>query len=713
MSSPEIEERDRLEACLGSIEDNLQAIGARLNDYARDIQDSKTHMWEARRDMDHIEKVAIRQTIEQAARSAKVLKAQQLKLVKLRRSPYFGRFDFVRDNGGGNAAEPVYVGIHAFRDEITGRTLVYDWRAPISSVFYDYEIGPVGYQAPAGEIEGRVELKRQFRIRDGRLQFMLETGVNIVDDVLQHELSRSADEGMKNIVATIQRDQNAIIRNADAHTLVIQGAAGSGKTSIALHRIAFLLYRFKDTLSSNDILIISPNRVFADYIGNVLPELGEEKVGEIGMEMLADELLQGKYRFQTFFEQTSALLEKDDEALRARIAAKASLDFLKQIDAYADHLEASSLKAVEWRSGRRIVPDWHFKETWRKHRGLAVTRRIAEVVSTTEHQIFMHYKSELQTNERRDLREAVRGMVRRITLREAYKGLFEWMGKPELFKPAGARFEYSDVFPLIYLKMRLEGVDNPRKDVKHLLVDEMQDYTAVQYAVLAKLFNCRKTILGDAAQSVSPYGTSSAEQIRQVLRAPPPVKLTKSYRSSWEIMQFALGISPNDEVVAMERHDEEPQVVVCKRQSEATARIVAEIEDFRSSTHKPGDHRQDAKAGGQAAPAVGRGWHRGPPARCRQRGLLDRHHRLHGPSGEGAGVRPRHRCGCQRTELSHGAGPQSAVCGLHTGDAPVDRHRRGRAVCPATRLGRGLSPGRTGRRPAPARSGRGPRAGLL
>ncbi|MBE0472813.1 hypothetical protein [Rhodoferax sp.] len=178
-------------------------------------------------------------------------------------------------------------------------------------MFYDFEPGPANYLAPVDEIAGQLSRKRQMRVRDGALEFVLETGVNIVDDVLQDELSRASnDESMKNIVATIQRDQNAIIRNDDAHALIIQGVAGSGKTSIALHRIAYLLYRFKDSLSSDDIFIISPNRVFSDYIGNVLPELGEEQVAEIGMEDLAAELLNLQYRCQTFFEQTTVLLEK-------------------------------------------------------------------------------------------------------------------------------------------------------------------------------------------------------------------------------------------------------------------------------------------------------------------------------------------------------------------------------------------------------------------
>lgn len=585
MNSAEREERLRLDSCLASIRDNLLAIGIRLRAYAEEVHAGKTHLWDARRDMDHVEKIAVRQTIEQRMRAADVLQAQERKLLKAKRSPYFGRFDFRRDGDDGAGAETVYVGVHDVRDEASGQALVHDWRAPIASLFYDHEIGPARYQAPRGEVRGRLDLKRQFRIRDGRMEFMLESGVNIVDDVLQEELRRSSDAGMRSIVATIQRDQNAIIRDADAHTLVIQGVAGSGKTSIALHRIAFLLYRFKDTLRSEDILIISPNRVFADYIGNVLPELGEEQVTEIGMETLADELLDGKYRFQTFADQVSALLERNDEALQDRIAAKASLDLLDRIDSYVEHVEATSFAAADWRAGRRIVPACFFEETWRKHRGTPFTERVSRVVDATEQQIGIHYNYDLRTDERRALREAVRGMARRTTLREAYRNLFAWMGRPELFRPTGGRIEYADVFPLIYLKMRLEGVDNPRKGVKHLLIDEMQDYTPVQYSVLGKLFDCRKTILGDASQSVNPYGTSSANQIQRVLRASTRVELTRSYRSTWEIMQLARAISPNAALVAMERHGEPPLVIRCDRQADATDRILSEIETFRSSSH--------------------------------------------------------------------------------------------------------------------------------
>ena len=576
-------EQTRLADCLARIDANLDEINGRLSTCGRDIQAAHDHMWEHRRDMDHLDKAAMRQSIDQMMRSSDVLRAQALKLAKLRKSPWFGRFDF--RTTGRNAPVSYYIGIHDFRDEQTQDPWVHDWRAPISSLFYDYETGPAQYQAPSGTIAGDLTLKRQFRIREGRMEFMLDTAVNIVDDVLQETLAEASDDGMKNIVATIQRDQNAIIRDAEAHTLVIQGVAGSGKTSIALHRIAFLLYRFKDTLSSSDILIISPNRVFADYIGNVLPELGEETVPEIGMETLASQILGPKIRFQSFFEQTARLLETDDAAMKERIRFKARPDFVQQIRAYAQHLEKTAFQPRDLVIRKRPLPGFVFGTTWQRLRQMDMAERLVATGNQVIAQFEAQYNIELRKEERAVIRKAVRGMVHRPTPRQAYKGLYDWIGRPELFKPKAGQLEQADVFPMIYLKMLTEGVENPYAGVKHLLVDEMQDYTAVHYAVLARLFGCRKTILGDATQSVNPLSASTAERIEAVLEGAHRVTLDKSYRSTWEIMQFALKIAPNPDLIAMERHGAEPDVRVVGTQREAVTRIAAAVEAFQASDH--------------------------------------------------------------------------------------------------------------------------------
>lgn len=241
--------------------------------------------------------------------------------------------------------------------------LVHDWRAPVSSLFYDFETGDAFYDTPEGRVDCRLERKRQYRIEKGNLVFMLETSLNIHDDVLQRELSRASDDRMKSIVATIQRDQNAIIRDEQPQALIIQGAAGSGKTSIALHRIAFLLYRFKDTIRSSDILILSPNKVFAHYISQVLPELGEEMIRETTMETLATQLLGEEVTFQTFAEQVATLLRtgggNGNQKYAERIQFKATSAFLDELEKYARQISTRKVRAKDVTFGKHTLPaDW-------------------------------------------------------------------------------------------------------------------------------------------------------------------------------------------------------------------------------------------------------------------------------------------------------------------------------------------------------------------
>ncbi|MEX2475022.1 3'-5' exonuclease [Marinobacter sp.] len=581
-STAKREESLQLESVQFRLERALQEADMRLRAYQEDIQSQKEYLWNSRDEMDHIEKISARESIQQAVTTGEFVFSQRKRLAKLRQSPYFGRFDFHQQ--GHDQPRPIYIGVHHFYDEVDKENVVFDWRAPIASLFYDYETGPASYTAPEGQVNGDIQLKRQFRIRHGQIELMIDSAVNVVDDVLQDELGRATDDGMKNIVATIQRDQNAIIRNEHAKTLIIQGVAGSGKTSIALHRIAFLLYRFKDTLTSEDILIISPNRVFADYISNVLPELGEETVNEIGMETLAKELLQDQYRFQTFFEQTAELLETNDEEVKRRLRYKASPDFLKQLGRYADEVEKNRFAAEDLWIARRLVPGWLVEETFRKHRNLDTTARVNQVAKEIEQKIGIQYNYDLMPEQRKELKAAIKGMVKQSTLRETYKRFFEWADQPDLFRPAkGGRLEYADVFPLIYLKMRLEGIRSPYRNVKHLLIDEMQDYTPIQYAVMARLFSCKKTILGDAFQSVNPYSASAVDDIKGAFRDATCVTLNKSYRSSYEIARFAQRISPNPDLEIIERYGEEPEVLRFKSRKQEMDAIRDRIAAFGDS----------------------------------------------------------------------------------------------------------------------------------
>ena len=204
---------------------------------------------------------------------------------KMLDSPFFGRVDFVFE--GDEEPEIFYIGIGNFAEEAGHTPLIYDWRAPVSGLFYDYDKGPASYQAPLGTICGEIASKWQYKIRNGRMIYQFESDVKIDDEILMAELGSGGSTALKNIVRTIQKEQNAIIRNTRDKIMVIQGAAGSGKTSIALHRIAYLLYHDRKNLKSSNILILSPNSIFSDYISHILPELGEENIKEMSFDLFA------------------------------------------------------------------------------------------------------------------------------------------------------------------------------------------------------------------------------------------------------------------------------------------------------------------------------------------------------------------------------------------------------------------------------------------
>ncbi len=309
---------------LNKVDILLSEINKAIQLKSDEIANMYKHMEEHKRDMDHLEKNAMRETITNYTLQGDHTVENKKRLIRLKDIAYFGRIDFQESDA--DTFRNIYVGVHNFQDSESNKNLVFDWRAPISSLFYDFELGEGHYETQSGLIQGDISLKRQFKIRKGEMEYMLDTDVTIHDEVLQKELNQASSAKMKNIVATIQKEQNAIIRNEEARYLIIQGVAGSGKTSIALHRIAYLLYRFKDTISSEDILIISPNKVFASYISNVLPELGEETVAETSMEDIANEILEYQVNFQTFFEQVAELLEKEDPRLIERIQFKSSND---------------------------------------------------------------------------------------------------------------------------------------------------------------------------------------------------------------------------------------------------------------------------------------------------------------------------------------------------------------------------------------------------
>jgi DNA helicase-2/ATP-dependent DNA helicase PcrA len=551
-----------------------------VKQFSDELRQKKQYIHEHQSSMDDADMVAADQSINRMAFTGEAAVSRKRKLLKLSQSPYFGRLDFAPE---GKEYTPVYIGIYSFLDEQQRQNLIYDWRAPISSMFYDYELGEATYTTPSGTIQGTINRKRQYKIRDGHLEFMLENDVNIHDDILQRELAKSSDDKLKNIVATIQRDQNAVIRNESASVMVIQGVAGSGKTSIALHRIAFLLYRYRETITAKDILIISPNKVFADYISNVLPELGEEHIPELGMEELAADLLAHQYPFQTFFDQVSALLENPHPAFIERIQFKSSAEFLRQLNQYLLYVENNYFTCTELRVGKTIVPLPFILAKFKTYHRVPVLKRFPLVAQDVRNYVRDAAGRKLTGQEKATIGEAIPRMFKFHQVMDLYQDFYRWLGRPELFRYDHRRgFEYADVFAFLYLRLRLEGL-NAYEQVKHLVVDEMQDYTPVQYAVLARLFSCRKTILGDVSQVVNPYGASSAETIERVFPQAEVVKLYRSYRSTIEITAFAQRITPNPDLIPLERHGPEPLVARFESHEEELKGIQQLVTAFRGA----------------------------------------------------------------------------------------------------------------------------------
>ena len=582
----EKQEKEYLKQIISFLKKVIGNTDASVKDHVDTLAEYKDYIW-FNKDIDPHEIRSMRESILNHFALGESVINKHKRLTKILAIPYFGRIDFLEKKENSKVM-PIYIGIHTFYDPESRATLIHDWRAPVSSMFYDHELGEAAYRSPSGEIKGVISLKRQYRIRGGKMEFMIESALTVHDDILQKELSSNADDKMKNIVATIQREQNRIIRNEDIRTLIIQGVAGSGKTSIALHRIAYLLYTFRDSISSKDILIISPNKVFSDYISNVLPELGEETVPETSMEQILSGVLEHKYKYQTYFGLVNELLEKPSSSLINRIAYKASFGFISELDKFILHIENTYFKAADVKLTKYItIPAPFIEEQYLRFNRYPIRRRFDAMADYMLDMLKIQYTFTVTTTGRNLLKKEIRLMFAGNNDIQVYKDFFKWTNNPGMFKMRkGHTLEYSDLAPLAYLHLALEGNGNQPFRVKHLLIDEMQDYSPIQYKVIQKLFPCRKTVLGDAGQSVNPYGSSTAETIQKSLTASEIMKLCKSYRSTFEITDFAQKIHPNAELEPVARHGEKPQILQFGSAVEELSGIMGLISTYRKSGYK-------------------------------------------------------------------------------------------------------------------------------
>ncbi len=540
----------------------------------KEYMDTKRYMVQYRGEIDPHEmfqnQLALKQIDNQGAFSVKV----RNKLIMLKDSPYFARIDFQEEA----LDSPVSVYIGRFVFNIDEELLISDWRSPIASMFYNCEIGAAGYDAPVGRINGKLTRKRQFKITGGEMDYVLESSVNILDDVLQRELSHTSDEKMKSIIATIQKEQNQIIRNEKAHTLLIQGVAGSGKTSIALHRVAYMLYRFKDRLSANNVIILSPNKVFGDYISQVLPELGEEPICGMSFFDIAELHLDGALNF----EPDKDPFEEKDPKWTERVRFKSTLGFLKQMDEFLSQLPDTIFEPSDYHFGSFTAESKWIKERFAAYYNIPIKKRLQEVA----HDILEQYVNQNFMGDPMpkmgNIIKNLSAMLKVKNILTLYKNFYKQMNIADKFVMHNRKtLEWADVYPFMYFQAAFSGLQENRT-IRHLVIDEMQDYTPVQFAVINILFKCSKTMLGDFGQLINPNQLSKLDDLRKLYEGAEFVELKKSYRSTCEIIAFANRIQKGLEVEAVERHGDAPMLVHCRDKKEERKIVRELISEFKS-----------------------------------------------------------------------------------------------------------------------------------
>lgn len=545
------------------LEKRLEEIGQSLSDGQKEIDNMQEYYWENYTEMDEYgyEDYDNQQALLHQVNANNEKLQLKHRFEKMLDAPFFGRVDFMYD--GDDEPEPFYIGIGNFAEKNGMQPLIYDWRAPVSSLFYDYDKGPASYEAPAGILDGEILSKWQFKIQNGELVYAFESDTKIDDDILKKELGTNSDVKLKNIVRTIQKEQNAIIRNTKDQILVIQGAAGSGKTSIALHRIAYLLYHERDNLKSSNILILSPNSVFADYISHILPELGEENIREMSFDLYAyKELRKGvSADCEDRYDQLERRMRFPDQESQDRFDWKQSKAFIGEIEGFLAVLEDRLIefKEVYFRgmtlTEEEMIELFYFKftETPLLNRMDAIKDYFIDSWETLNGR-------NISDDDQETLQMKFDKMYKTKDIYAIYNWMLEDCGcnlLPDV--PYEKRkLPYEDVFPMLYLKYRLSGGNSTHKNIKHLVIDEMQDYSYLQYTILEMLFHCRMTILGDRAQTLD-------TKQQDVLRFLPKllgheirtIEIKKSYRNTLEIARYAEKVSGVSDLELLDRHGKE------------------------------------------------------------------------------------------------------------------------------------------------------------
>jgi DNA helicase-2/ATP-dependent DNA helicase PcrA len=631
-------EKTHLQSIIEEIKHQLASIAVQIKKYWGQALQVKKSMWQ---DQSHTVD-SFDEIIEMAQELTNLTQTELYKdlydkrakrLVRMANSPYFGRIDFVHHDN--SQKEQLYIGLFSLTDSETNRHLVYDWRAPISSMFYDYELGPAQYTAEAGTITGEILLKRQYKIAHGQLEYMFDSSIKIDDEILQRILSRTVDDRMKSIVTSIQREQNKIIRDENHDLLIVLGPAGSGKTSIALHRIAYLYYK-NINLKPENVLIISPNKLFSHYISDVLPELGEDNTLQVTFDEYVQTVLKKDYSVQTHSQLmeylfTEGRLSRDNLKVQS-LQFKNSRTFLHILDAYIAMLyqEGLPFKDIVYKD-RVIVSKEELKKLFAESyiflpyikRLEKIRQRVLYLLDPIENNRFKELMIELDKNnkennyDRKQIKmmaysivtkefAPIKEWINSITAVDLYTLYYQLFADKSLLNRLGSDADelpgnldkirkmttdhlkqhyisYEDIAPILYLQSQLQGLPG-MSGILHIVVDEAQDYSPVQFEVIRSIApDSSLILLGDRAQAINPYLFTDdftflmPEYANAIL-----INLKQSYRSTKEIAQFCQAMIPSGNGFhAVDRHGPLPSIIKVCDEKELVEAVLKEVDDFR------------------------------------------------------------------------------------------------------------------------------------
>ena len=523
-----------------------------------------------------------------------------LLLEKMIKSPYFARIDFKFDDE--DEFEKIYIGRSSLRKNSYQEMYVYDWRSPIASIFYRFMTGEAFYDAPCGRVTGELNLKRQYEIKNGILEYFFDSDVQIVDEFLRQLLSQNTTAKMKAIVETIQHEQDVVIRDMENDLLMVQGVAGSGKTSIALHRAAYLMYQGLQTkLSANNIMIISPNSIFEQYISNVLPELGEDNVISSVFEDILSELLNGrKIQSRNDFLENLIVNSKYKEISRNSIEFKTSSFFREILDQFLIDIPRQWIEFEDvYYEGKCVVSRQILKDKILGRTETPLGIKLEQLEDYILEQIFGTGKGRGHKEEKNLIKQEIQKFIK-IDIVELYKILFSneayfysllqnsnlsqgiksiWEYTRENLE--ADRLYYDDAIAIAYLYLKIYGT-NKYKNIKQVVIDEAQDYYPLQYEIFNLLFsNAKFTILGDMKQTLAKKeDISFYEQIQKILNKKKSslIMLDKSFRCTNEILNFSLKfIEQSSQIKSFNRNGDSPKVYIADNSEIFIDEIVKEI----------------------------------------------------------------------------------------------------------------------------------------